>query len=189
VSEYRALWSSAESNVQPSRSIVGGVDDIRLSRLPNVPAFSCERQRAAEGRPTSSSAATPCWAAAMTTSSAGFAHRDQPSRGIVTVVTPEWVPRCLRNGCPSHAGIRSEGPATMRPLPPQAPQSTPSRGRVGSNYASHGCGSIPATSASTWNSVGSGWRGLPKSSSTSHTLLSGRINQVAPIVPKSGIPP
>src|SRR5438309_7929281 len=30
---------------------------------PNVPAFSCERQRAAEGRPTSSSAATPCWAA------------------------------------------------------------------------------------------------------------------------------
>jgi hypothetical protein len=31
----------------------------------NVPAFSCERQRAAEGRPTSSSAATPCWAAVV----------------------------------------------------------------------------------------------------------------------------
>src|SRR5258708_8696319 len=27
----------------------------------NVPAFSCERQRPAEGRPTTSSVPTPCW--------------------------------------------------------------------------------------------------------------------------------
>src|SRR5688500_13142102 len=35
------------------------------SRPPNVPAFSCECQRYAEGGPTSSSAATPCWPACV----------------------------------------------------------------------------------------------------------------------------
>ena len=50
---FRVTRAMAHEYLQRRRHFCGG------PRSPNVPAFSCERQRAAEGRPTSSSAATP----------------------------------------------------------------------------------------------------------------------------------
>jgi len=90
-----ALPASAQSSVSFSH---------QRTYLPNVPAFSCERQREAEGRPTSSSAATPCWAAARTTFSQVVAVpgpvRRKPLGAIscqsgmrMTAQLPECMPR------------------------------------------------------------------------------------------------